>query len=57
MIRKILYYITLLILLIISTLYLPIHLCKNYKKNDYWYLEIGKYYTSIKDVVSMFIIG
>lgn len=56
-IRTILYYLILPIILVISTLYLPVYLCKDYEKHDYWYLEISKYYTSIKDVVGMFIIG
>lgn len=57
MIRKILYYIILPIIFVICTLYLPFYLYKNYKKHDYWYGEINKYYTSIKNTVGMFIIG
>lgn len=57
MIRTILYYLILPIILLIATLYLPVYLCKDYEKHDYWYLEIGKYYSSIKDVVGMFVIG
>lgn len=56
MIRTILYYLVLPVILVISTLYLPVHLCKDHEKHDYWYIEIGKYYTSIKNVVGMFII-
>jgi len=55
-VRAILYYLILSIILIISTLYLPIYLYKDYEKHDYWYLEMGKYYTSIKYVVGMFIL-
>ncbi|MCD2345065.1 MULTISPECIES: hypothetical protein [Clostridium] len=57
MIRKILYYFITLIAWLIATLYLPFYLCKNHEKHDFWYLEIGKYYSSIKTVVGMFIIG
>ena len=57
MIRTILYFLVLPVILLISTLYLPVHLCKDHKKHDYWYMEIGNYYTSIKNVVGMFIIG
>lgn len=57
MIRIITYYIILPIVLLIATLYLPIYLFKDYKKHDYWYIEIKKYYSSIKTVVGMFIIG
>lgn len=57
MIRTVLYYLILPVILFIATLYLPIYLCKDYQKHDYWYLEIGKYYTAIIDFVGMFIIG
>ncbi|WP_252241705.1 hypothetical protein [Clostridium sp. ZBS18] len=57
MIRIILYYLLLPVILVISTLYLPIHLCKHHEKHDYWYTEIGKYYTSIKDIVGIFVVG
>lgn len=57
MIRTILYYLILPVALLIATLFLPFYLIKDYEKHDYWYLEIGKYYSAIKTLVGMFIIG